>query len=167
MPPPTWVTGQVLAASDVNLWFVPLAAYKTADLSRSSTTTPASDPDLTLALATSAFYHFACHLNYEGSATASQGIKWTWGTPAGTTLRYHAVFTNTAGLQDVGHTWSGATTAGANTDGAGNLHGVGMAGTLFTGTTSGNLILLWAQNVSEASAITLHAQSSLILTRIG
>ena len=34
---PTWSSGEVLSASDVNDYFVPLAAYKTGDTGRTTT----------------------------------------------------------------------------------------------------------------------------------
>lgn len=167
MPLPTWSVGQVLAASDVNNYFVPLAAYKTSDTSRSNSTSPSNDPDLTLTLAASAFYWFEFFLNFEGSATGSQGIKWGFTVPTGTLVRYHGTWSNVTSNAEVGHTWTGAQQPSAGTDGAGNLHGASGRGTVFTSTTAGSITLQWAQNVSEASAITLHAQSALILQRIG
>jgi hypothetical protein len=167
MPPPVWAVGQVLAAADVNSWFVPLVAYKTGATSRSSTTTPSADPDLTITLATSAFYRIEFHLNFEGSATANQGIKWGFTVPTGTNVRYHGVWSNVTANAEIGHTWTGAQQPTAGTDGTGNIHGASGQGTVFTSTTGGSITLNWAQAVSEASAITLHEQSSLILTRIG
>ena len=164
---PTWVTGQVLAASDVNNWFVPLVAYKTADTSRASNTTPASDPDLTITVAANAFYQVTAYFLFEGSNTASQGIKWTWSVPASTTFRYHAVYSSASGVATVGVSYVGTDVNAAGTNGAGSLRGLSVNGTLFTSAASGLFTLQWAQNVSEASTVTLHAQSSLVLNRMG
>jgi hypothetical protein len=42
-----------------------------------------------------------------------------------------------------------------------------MTGSVFSGSTAGSMQFQWAQNVSEASTVTLHAQSYLILHRMG
>ena len=167
MPIPVYSPGQVLGAADCNNWFTPKAAYKTADLARASTTTLANDPDLVLPLAVSAFYAFTCFLLCEGSNTASQALKWAFSIPGGTNVRYHAVFTDASGGQTTGPAFTGAFVNTCGTNGAGNLRGVTMTGSVFSGSTAGSMQFQWAQNVSEASTVTLHAQSYLILHRMG
>ena len=168
MPIPTWTSGEVLAAADVNNWFVPLAVYKPSDTTRASTTTGAADPDLTIPIATSAFYRFECYFSYTGSSTSSQGIKANFSVPTGTTLRYHLIGVNNAATPAavVGNTWLGTSTIVMGTTSAVNS-GASMFGTLFTGSTAGSITAVWAQNVSEATGVTLQGQSCMILTRIG
>ena len=66
MPIPTWSVGQVLAASDVNNWFVPLTVVKPSDTARSSTTSMTNDPDLQLTLQGSATYMIQGVIFYDG-----------------------------------------------------------------------------------------------------
>jgi hypothetical protein len=169
MPPPVYTVGQVLAASDVNNWFLPVVAYKTGDTSRASTTTNSPDPDLTLPVVANANYFLEAFLFFEGSATASQGIKWTWIVPTGATMRYHLICADTAGVafSGTGATFTGSSTGVSGSTGSGNLRGLSMKGTLFVGSTAGNAQITWSPNVNEAAVVTLHAQSSVMLTRIG
>src|SRR5258708_21076330 len=67
MVAPTWVTGQVLAAADVNSWFVPLVAYKNADQSVTSSTTLVNDSALHLTISAGANYLMHCYLDYEAA----------------------------------------------------------------------------------------------------
>jgi len=47
VPLPTWSVGQILAAADVNTYFIPRTAYKTSAEHRSNTTL-AADAQLTV-----------------------------------------------------------------------------------------------------------------------
>jgi hypothetical protein len=167
VPTPTYSVGQVLGAADCNNWFMPKVAYKASDTARASTTTPSADPDLTIPVAANAFYAFTCFVFFEGSSTASQGIKWNFAVPASTTVRYHGIFTDTAGIVSTGVAFIGTATPSAGTNGAGSLRGATLHGTCFTSSTTGNMVFQWSQNVSEASTVTLHAQSYMILHRMG
>lgn len=168
MAVPTWSPGQVLVANDVNNWFVPLVGYSTADVTRANTTTAAASLDLTIPIAVSAFYRFECDLSYTGSSTALQGLKATFSVPTGTFLRYHLTgIANTSGNPPaVGNTWLASSTIVLGTN-SGVNSGASLSGTLFTGSTSGSITLLWAQQVSEATGVTLQQQSNMVLTRIG
>lgn len=167
MAVPIWLTGQVLSASDINNWFVPVVAYKTSDTARASSTTATADPDLQLGLQASAFYKLEAFFIFEGSNTANQGLKFNWIVPTGTTLRSHNVYSSTAGVATVGVSYTAADNIPCGTNGAGSLRGCSVNGSVFTSTTSGSLVMQWAQNVSEASTVTLHAQSAVTLTRMG
>jgi len=164
---PVYAVGQVVGAADVNAWFMPQVVYKPGDTSRSNTTTLAADPDLTVPLASNAAYWLHVFLLYEGSATASQGLKWNFTVPSGANLRYHATFTDTSNAQVTGNAYTGAATPAGGTNGAGVLRGASLHGTLTVSSTSGSFTLQWAQNVSEAAAVTLHGQSAMYLQRIG
>lgn len=170
MAVPTWVTGQVLTASDVNLWFVPLVVTKASDTSRTSNTTLAADPELVLAIAANALYDFSCYINYEGAATGAGDLKWNFTVPAGATLRYQSVSVNTVGTLSpllIGPTWTGSSTNSAGTNGAGNAMSLVMTGQLDTAGTSGSITLQWAQNASSATSTIVHTQSQLRLQRTG
>lgn len=167
---PTWVAGQVLTASDVNSWFVPVAAVKPGDTSRTSTTALAADPDLVVAVAASQSYRVWCYLNYEGAAVGTGDLKWSFTVPAGATMRYQSISVNTAGTLSpllIGPTWNGASVNSAGTNSPGNPMSVTMHATLVVAGTAGNVTLTWAQNTSSATSTTLHVQSALILDHIG
>lgn len=165
MAPPTWSVGQVLTAADVNNWFVPLAAVKVADQSVTSNTTLVADTELFVPLAASVSYVFHCFLDYEGAATGTGDIKWNFAVPAGATVRYTYANFSPGGASTSGNLVSGTTVASAGTNGAGNLKGVLMFGTVIVAGTSGNMQLQWAQNTSSGTSTIMHAQSCLMLQR--
>ena len=150
MAAPTWVPGQVLSASDVNTWFVDLAAYKTSATTR-TTLTVAPDPDLTLTLAPSAFYRVHAGIGY---SCASGGISYNFSITAGTT----GIFENaTGGIQNP---WNTLLAGSSNTVG-----GLSITGLLATG-TGGTFAFQWASNTGPAS-LSVSAYSYLTATRIG
>lgn len=155
MAVPTWVTGQVLAASDVNNWFVPIASYKAALLAR-STTTLSNDPELFVPLVASAVYDVRYMFINTGSGV---GFKWTFTFPAGSTGGY-GVSTQAPGT--FGQVWGDTVTSG--TTGA-TVYAVIGEGTIFTSGTSGNLQLQWAANA--AGTMTIGAGSKLVAYRVG
>lgn len=167
MPVPTWAVGQVLAASDVNNWFVPVAAVKTSDQSVTSSTAFVSDTELFVPLVALGTYQFECFLSYEGAAGNNTGaIKWKWIVPAGTSVRYQGLFQGTGGGASVNGVFIAGDTPASNTQGPGVLTGVSMIGTIVVSSTGGNMTLQWAQNVSNATSTVVHPQSCLILRRI-
>jgi hypothetical protein len=164
---PVYSAGQVLGAADCNSWFLPVVAYKSSDTSRSSTTTPADDPNLTLPLAANAVYEVRVALMY---ACASTGVdlKMQFTVPASATGEY------------VHWYWSGATTfvgPGNSADPWTQLRGPYAAasgdmgftgeGTIFTSASSGSLTLQWAQNTSSATALVLRKGSKMVAQRMG
>ena len=164
MAPPVWSVGQVLTASDVNTWFVPLAVYKTADLGRTSTSLTA-DPDLTVTVAANAVYSVDAALFYKGSTTSAQ-FQWTWTIPAGAgSGSYHASYIGGGGGAVIeGDGWTDAAhTAGIPV--ANNVQGLRVGGTLGTGGSSGSFTLNWA--LSGTGTSTLVTRSRLVLFRIG
>lgn len=167
MPVPTWSVGQVLAAADVNSWFVPIAAIKTADQSvTSNSTTFVSDTELLVPVVATGTYQFECYLNYEGANAAGQ-LKWKWAVPTGTTVRYQSIFQGTGGSAVVQLTNIAGDTPNANTLGPGTLMAASMTGTVIIGSTAGNMQLQWCQVSSNATSTIVHPQSCIILRRIG
>jgi hypothetical protein len=166
LPIPTWSVGQVLASADVNNWFVPLAAYKTADLGR-TTTTLTADPDLTVAVAANAVYRVECQLYYKSTATTN-GFSWTWTIPAGTTAGdYSALYTAPSGNLLYEHDqWTDSAHTAQNAATAGNIRGVTICGTLATNGSAGSFTVNWASD-NATPTTTLIARSHLVLTRIG
>jgi hypothetical protein len=170
MPVPTWSVGQVLSASDVNQWFVPVAAIKTADQSVTSSTTFVNDSELVVPLAATGTYQFQCYLNYEGANGGGTGagcLKWKWIVPAGTTLRYQSIFQGTGTTAVVHLTNIAGDIPNANSLGAGTLMAASMVGSVVVSSTSGTMQLQWAQVTSNATSTIMHPQSCLILRRIG
>lgn len=166
--PPVWTPGTVLGASDVNNWLQPMVAYKASDQSVTSSITLVNDSDLTLPVAVNAFYTFWLFLDYEGGTGGSSDLKLQFAVPAGAFLRYHMAYEVTTAVVGVNSTFTAATSiAGLRTQGAGNLCGTTMHGTLFTVGSPGNITLQWAQNTSSATSTIVHAQSCMVLQRIG
>lgn len=165
-----WSPGDVLTASDMNSWTIPLVAIKPSDTSRTSTTSVTADPDLVVAVAANSSYWFQCYLNYEGAATGTGDLKWNFTVPAGATLRYQSVSVNTSGTLSpllIGPTWTGASTNSAGTNGSGNAMSLVMTGTLVVAGTAGNCTLNWAQVTSSGTSTIVHTQSALKLDHIG
>lgn len=144
----------------------PLEVIKPADQPLTSSTALQNDTALLLPVAAGASYDFTCYLDYEGGTQGSSDIKWLWSVPSGAALRYHGIHDTTGGAAVAGTSYTGATTVTAGTNGAGNLKGATMIGTLVTAGTSGTILLTWAQNTSSATATIVHAQSKLSLVRI-
>jgi hypothetical protein len=161
---PTWTVGQVLTASDVNTWFVPLYAQKTANTSRASSTTLTADPHLIVAMAASATYDLTCLFDYE--ADAANDMKFQFTLPAGGTMNYNYcgwgttdLFTNNAGN-------GSGTVPTIGGGGAGVARGVTIMGNIVT-SSAGNLGVNWAQNSSGGVATIWHTSSYMKLVRVG
>lgn len=167
MPVPSWSPGQVLAAADVNSWFVPLSAIKTADQSVTSSTTFVSDLELLVPIVAVGSYQFECFLFFEGGTAGASDIKWRFAVPAGTLVRYTWTgWGSTGAAARSGDGQIAGDTPASASAGAGNAHGIIMIGTVVAGVNAGNMQLQWAQNASSATSTIVHAQSCLVLRRI-
>lgn len=165
MPVPVWTNGEVLAASDVNNWFVPTAVYKTADLGR-GTGSLTADPDLSAAVAANATYMVEATFFYKGAAN-NNNFTWSWSFPAGTAAGLYGATYIGSGLGVVveADQWSDTShTAGVPVGAGSNVYAVNIRGLLSVGSTAGNLTLNW---VAAAGTSTLTARSYLVLQRIG
>ena len=162
---PTWAAGQVLTASDVNTWFVPLAKYKASDTPRNSVTALAADPDLTVSVAASAVYDVDLVLVYTG-ASAAGFFQWDFDVPASATFQYLQIYQNSAGNAAVESQAAGTSSAWANTTGVGNFMAMTIKGTLIVSTTPGTFDLKWAQHASGGTNTTLRTGSKMTLQRI-
>jgi len=170
MPIPTFVGGGTVFASDANAWFVPLAAFKSADESVTSSTVLQNDDVLVVALAANATYLMICYLNYEGGTQGASDLKVGWTVPASTVMAYQHIGVTTAGTitQASAATTSDQTNVPAyGTNGAGNTLGALLLGTVKSAGTPGNLQMQWAQNTSNGTATKVKAGSALVLHRIG
>jgi len=158
MAAPVWVNGQVLNASDVNNWFVSLAAYKTATTNR-NTLTATIDPDLQLAItAANSFWEVRAGVIYVASAGA---FKWTWTAPAGVTGGYTVALAQGTPMP-LGLNWAATQTAATD----GTVYGIQLQGMLGIGSTTGTFGINWASN-SGPNSLTVGIGSYLMATRIG
>jgi hypothetical protein len=159
------VPGQVLFASDVNSWFVPLAAVKGSNQSVTNSTVLVNDSALVVSVAASATYWFQLFCEYEGVNGAD--LKWQFTVPAGATVHgvtmYHQV---SSGLGITWDQFAAATTKTAAGSGAGTAVCMTAFGTCATAGTAGSLQFQFAQNVANATATIVHAGSSLVAPRI-
>jgi hypothetical protein len=152
--------GRILAADVRSV--APLAVIKGADESVLNSATLQFDDALFLAVPANTQWLFKCVLNYEGGTHGASDIRWTWNVPTGATLRYYTShLTNT---NPVIAMLAGSATGSADTNGAGNLNGILMDGSLIVGSTAGNISLEWAQfTASNVTPTIVHAQSYLSL----
>lgn len=145
-------------------------ARKAADTSRSSTTTHADDPDLTVTVAASAVYLVNCGLYYHSTSQTAGDFKAQFVAPSG------------AALQASVNTYAAASSA--NTDDltgcvtlttsmscgvvatADPYNPCQVLGLLVTGGSAGAFKVQWAQNVSNATATVLKANSYLYVQRL-
>jgi hypothetical protein len=166
LPIPTWVSGQVLTASDVNTWFVPLNVIKPSSQGVTSSTALVNDTALVLAVAANSTYWVDAIIEYNGVNGAD--IKCTFTIPAGASGFYGATYTATASGNFSGgaaFAWTDTNTAQAN--GTGTPMNLRITGILVIAGTAGNLQFRWAQNVSNGTATTVMPNSAMRAQRIG
>ena len=164
---PVWQVGQVLSASDVNTWFIPVAVKKTSNTARASNTSITSDPQLTLPVAANADYKFEALILFNGAASASD-FQWRFTVPSGAVMNYtcpHADATGT--LVGISIVYNAPSVLTSQTTGTGNDRSATMTGMLTTAATAGNLVFQWAQNTSNGTATTVETGSYLYLQRCG
>ena len=165
--PPIWAVGQVLTASDVNQWLIPAMVVKTVDTGRASNTTPAADPDLSIAVTANARYVFNMLAVYTGGTNGSSDAQFGLSAPSGATFFGYALRNQISGLTLSNFLLtasSGAINAGTN--GTTNFIGFWVQGQLAVSSTAGQFALIWSQNSSNGTATTVKAGSYLTLQRI-
>jgi len=165
MAAPTWSTGEVLYAADVNAWFVPLVGLKTSDLGRTGTNLVV-DPDLQFNLAAGAQYEVNADLFYKCSGTTSS-FQWSWTVPTGSTAGlYHAIYKGLSGGDVIeADMWTDSAHQGyINT--ANFIYGITITGSIGAGSTGGTFGLNWAA-YTAGNTITLCSRSHLTARRIG
>lgn len=162
MPAPTWVPGQVLTASDVDQWFVPLAAYKVVALAR-TTNVLAIDPDLQFTTVANATYEVRASLLYQAGAGIGFSFQWTVPATAGTFGYGASMNLSGTGAGTYMFAWTANALAG---DPSGNTLAVNIQGMLQTNAGGGTLGLQWASGTA-GQTVTLLAASYLIARRMG
>lgn len=176
--PRTWVVGEVVTAAQLNAEIRDqfntvsaddVIARRTTDLTRTSTTTMANDPDLTIGVAANAAYALTGYIIYSQNlaASATTGIKIGWSGPASATLQW------TSGGTDGPTSLTGQDVTSQNISATRSLPsnlGTPMAaipfGYLATVGTSGSLTFQWAQVASNATGTVVRAGSWIRLRRI-
>lgn len=149
---------------------LPLFAAKEVTTDRASTTTVTADPELVLAVEANAQYIYTFYLRISGNTTAQIDIQKT--TPSGATGSYSCTRLSAGAASDTGGTRTSTriaynvetTFAPISTSAHQVLEG---SGRLITSSTSGNFSIDWAQNVSNATASSIHSDSWIRLERIG
>jgi hypothetical protein len=141
-----------------------VTAFKASDTSRSSTTSLTADPDLSLAVAASATYVFEGYLDYEGGTEGASDLQIEMHSVG--TLRFQLWGSNTSLATIIGQTFQGSASIALGSNGASNLRGASMKGTVINASGAGTLFLSWAQNSSNSTATILHAGSWISLRRI-
>jgi len=163
---PTWSSGQVLTASDVNTWFVPLAVVKSADESVTSSTTVQNDDELVLSVAASCTYAFDLFIIYEGGTQGSSDLKMQYTLPAGATGHLDVVYLDSSGGQHSAGDNTASSTWTAGTAGAGNNKLFFGRGIVVISSTAGSLQIQWAQGTSSGTATKVKTNSYMMLRRL-
>jgi hypothetical protein len=156
MAPPVYANGQIFNASDVNLWCIPLAAYKTSTTVR-NTLTKSIDPDLQITLAASSVYQVQAAIIY----TSANAMDFTWVVPASATGGY-TMAGNQAGVGAgaFSFVWTATPgTAAADT-------GVLIHGMIQTAGSGGTFGVSWASQ-SGPVLCTMGVGSILTANRVG
>lgn len=166
---PNWTVGQVLASSDVDIWFVPRAAVTTSDQSITTQATFINDNTLSLAVDAGATYEVSLHAVFDGPNTNS--VIWQFTGPAGAAGSFTQLMPAIAGAStaalEIPLAPGGLT--GANltaTTGSGNNLVVDVAGVLTVGGTPGTMQFQWCQGTSSGTATRRRARSKLTIRRI-
>lgn len=166
---PTLAAGQRLTAALLRS-MLPQTVRKTADESRSATTTYADDTHLVFAAEANAVYTMLGWIKYFADPTPDIKIQfsvpsgclgeWGWNMPGSTTAT-----TGTTGYSirtETNDVANGRTGYGTSD----SQHMTPMGGLFRMGSTAGNVTLQWAQNTSNATATVLYTDSFLTFTRI-
>lgn len=145
---------------------VPQVVRKTGGQSVNASTTLVNVTDLAIALASSEIWEFAATIWCDAHASAD--MKFAFTVPTSATLWWGSPgFENTAGTAFNGITIVASGTArDFSMAGVGTIRIVTMTGLVVNSTNAGNLQLQFAQNTSNGSDATVHANSTLKAWRL-
>lgn len=130
---------------------------KSADTAKTSDTTLADDPHLTLAVAASTTYSFIMRLFVTGGGTNSD-LNMQLVGPSGSTIAWTGVE-----VMEPGAAYGIAGSTPQTFQLSGSIRIIEIAGTITTTGTAGNLKLQWAQAASTAQTVTVRRGSSFSL----
>lgn len=119
-----------------------------------------NDNELFLALAANEVWEFTLFLWYDSGTTPD--IKATFTVPSGATLEWTHQGVDAAGsAQTENATFAATTERNFFGNGVGSTRFIRITGIVVNGATPGNLQFQWAQNTSNGSNTTVHANSTL------
>lgn len=160
-----WNVGDVLTASDVNVFLAALSGVKSANQVITSQTTLINDADMRFAVAANSLYEF--HVFFRFSSPSGGDFKSSMTVPAGASAKFMRLGNNNVGTFGSAADLADTDTVVSQGQGAGTIQTNNFFGFLTTAATAGNLIFQWAQNTSNAGNTTLYANSYLSGRRIG
>lgn len=156
------------ATADLLTSMQSMHAAKASSTSRASTTTISADPDLQLPVEANAQYLLEGYWRFSGAAAAGIDIQIT--VPTGTTGSYSDSGRLAAAQVDSGTRTSTRLTFGVETTFSTPSTSAAQvlipSGRVIVGSTAGTLSIDWAQNVSNATATVMEADSWIRLSRI-
>ena len=148
--------GNVPIFTDPDDLGIPVTVIKVTDESTDTDTVLSDDSALTVSVAANSEYIFFCALHH-GSASATPDIKYGVSAPSGAVVVWGGVHTVTSlGVGD----------SATNVIAAGVDEAVYPGGLITTSATPGTFAIQWAQDVSDATATTVRADSSLTITKV-
>lgn len=180
---PQPAAGQILRASTLRD-MLPKTARKTADTSRTATTTTTADPHLTFEVEASAVYTWQGWIKYDTDTSADLNIDFTapsgalgeWvgfgagnpvtGASATPTLRIDTQGASGYFIRTETTDVTSARSFGGLGVGSTLVLGISLYGTLRVGSTAGTWSLDWAQGTSSASPTTLYTDSWITMLRV-
>jgi hypothetical protein len=160
-----WNVGDILTASDVNVFLAALSGVKSANQVISNTTTLINDADMRFAVAANSLYEFHVFLRF--SSPTGGDWKSSFTVPSGAVAHF-SVYGNL-----IGGTFGGpgdftdTSVVTSQGQGASTTQTANFFGWVDTAGTAGTLIFQWAQNTTNAGDTTLYANSYLSGRRIG
>ena len=163
MPYPVFLAGMVPTADELTA-LQPRVAYKTAATDRTSTVTPADDPDLVMELEAGLWLvRFVLRL---GATANSDGVRTEWTTPSGSSGVRAVIGPNSTGITSRFDTTLQIPMQSLTTDIEYRLEGafstsnpIAIEECLLTVGTTGDVALAWAQYTSHADASRVGAGS--------
>jgi hypothetical protein len=160
-----WNVGDVLTASDVNVFLAALSGIKSADQVISSHTALINDADMRFAVAANSIYEFHVFLRY--ASPTGGDFQSSLSVPSGAGARFTRIGISSGGAVVVSNPFTDVSSVTSQGQGAGTEQCANLIGTLFTGANAGTLIFQWAQLTSNAGNTTLYQYSYLTGRRIG
>lgn len=158
--------GHIVTVADFDL--IGVYSLKTADESVTSSTTLQADDLLFLPVAANARYIMDGWIRYTGALTPAGDLKMQFTVPSGAAMSWTNFGVNPSALLDynvvveVAGTGSPRAVGGQATEMSCSPRGY-----VTTGSTSGNMQLMWAQNASNGTPTTIKTGSFLRLIRVG
>ncbi len=132
-----------LTAKVINLDLNYVKVYKAADETVNNSATLQNDDALIIPVAANEVWAFKIHIPYRSGTTPD--IKFGWSVPSGATMLWDTETGYDGGPYNESQTALGGG-AGASTTST-----ISFWGTIFVSSTSGNVVLQWAQNTQNAS----------------